>query len=165
MIDAKKLTRQLYHHPNQQHALGGHALPSSYSQKSYFVDETIQVQFATEEQIGARLESNEVLEINAPDLKVPIEELRTKKKNEVRFEKVPAKPNQWQVFEVGMEFQSHRKQMSGFSFAVCCLCLLEVRSLQNHGVVMDCLDGGIAAQVSRQPAWHPQACGGGPQAL
>lgn len=55
------------------------------------------------------------------------------------------RPNQWQVFGVGKEFQNHRKQMNTFSFVADFRGLLEVRILQSHDVVGGCLDGGIAA--------------------
>ena len=87
-----------------------------------------------------------------------IEGLRKKKRDAVSVEEVLELANQLLVSEVDTEFQNHQTLMNKSFFAACCLHLVEVKILLSHVAVMDSLDEDIAAQVSRQPAWHLQAC-------
>lgn len=89
---------------------------------------------------------------------MPIEGLRKKKRGVVSVEEVLEMANQLPVSEVDTESQNHQTLMNKFFCAACCLHLVEVRILLNRGAVMDSLDEDIAAQESRQPAWHLQAC-------
>lgn len=114
--------------------------------------------FAIEEQAEGHLGSNWDLGIREPREEGLVEALRKQKKDVVSVEGVLGEPSQSQVFEADTEFQNRQTLMNRFSFAACCLNLGEVRILQSRGAVMDCLGECIAAQVSRQPALHPQAC-------